>query len=202
MSEEDRPLVASVLSLIGGILIFSDGAVLSSFGAAVRATGYSRFGGLIGDLADAGLLMGILVFVLALAVYESPDAHRGLGIAILSLSLLSLLGGGGFVIGAILGSLGGILAILHVDPAPLPAPYAPVSGWSERACPACGSPLAPGAIYCHTCGQAVPPATGGAPPLPIPSADLWGRTHQRCPTCARVVPVQSTTCPGCGQKLA
>jgi hypothetical protein len=202
MAEEDRPVAALVLSLAGGILIFADGAALSSLGAGVRTLGYTRLDGLIGDLAAVGLLFGIVVFVLALAVYHNSDAHVGYGIAILSLSLLSMFGGGGFVIGSLLGSLGGILAILHVVPAPLPAPYAPVGGWSERACPACGSPLAPGAIYCHTCGQAVPPATGGPAPLPIPSPDAWGRTHQRCPECSRVVPLQSPTCPRCGQKFS
>ncbi|HTP53838.1 MAG TPA: zinc ribbon domain-containing protein [Thermoplasmata archaeon] len=194
-------MAASALSAVGAVLVFLEGVYLTMVSNAVSRLGYLSLSGVIAELAAVGIVAGMLVFVLALVAYSNPDAHTGCGIAILSVSLLSLFGGGGFLVGALLGSVGGILAILHVVPTELGGSYAPVGGWSDRSCPACGSPLAFGAVYCHTCGQPVPPATGGPAPLPIPSPEDWGRTHRTCPSCHRVVPVRSATCPGCGVAL-
>jgi bacteriorhodopsin len=58
-----------------------------------------------------GLIMGALVIVFALHMRSKPADRKTYGVLILVFSLVSFIGMGGFLIGAILGFVGGVLAI-------------------------------------------------------------------------------------------
>jgi len=58
------------------------------------------------------LISGILILLSSVLFYSKPKDHIAWGIVIIIFSALSLFGMGGFVLGALLGLAGGILAIV------------------------------------------------------------------------------------------
>ncbi|WXG46279.1 MAG: DUF6114 domain-containing protein [Candidatus Atabeyarchaeum deiterrae] len=134
---EERPDVAMILSLIGGILI-----VISSF-MMFMMIGYGwighgmmgpfgdmmgSLGGIMGGYMDMmesfgipfgfmvgcsliGIVSGILIIVGASMLNARPQDHYAWGIVILAFSVISFLGMAGFFVGAILGIIGGALAM-------------------------------------------------------------------------------------------
>jgi len=134
VSSEERPDIAVILSLIGGILILLGGAIMSMmfiygggfFGMMGGMMG--GFGGMMGGYAGmmgsigipfgfmsglslVGLVSGILVIVGAVMLNSRPAEHEAWGIIILVFSAVSFLGMGGFLVGAILGIVGGAFAL-------------------------------------------------------------------------------------------
>ncbi|MCL4436373.1 MAG: DUF6114 domain-containing protein [Thaumarchaeota archaeon] len=132
MSSQGSPGTAFALSLIGGILMLVSGGLSSmwfmsgsqGFGG-MMGGGYGGmmggYGGMMGGfgvpfgfmsgLSLLGLVSGILVIIGALMLNTRPAEHTTWGIIILIFSIISLLGMGGFFIGAILGIVGGALAL-------------------------------------------------------------------------------------------
>ena len=118
---------AFVLSLIGGTLILSSGAMsflmLTYYGADFgwmwgMMGGYMGMMGSIGfpfgsflGLTLIGLVCGIIVTIGAVMLNSRPSEHRSWGIVILIFSIISFVGMGGFFIGAMLGVAGGALAL-------------------------------------------------------------------------------------------
>lgn len=179
------PNGAYILSLIGGIFIILAGLVYVAI-AAVASSVYSSLGlGGIGAAAASilivyavvALILGFLVIYGAIQLKRRPEGARTWGVLILVFSLISIIGGGGFYIGLILGLIGGILAIVWRPPAPMmgqgpmgqpmwgaPPPMAPppgaapaAGGAGQRFCASCGSPNAAGTQFCAKCGAAMPP---------------------------------------------
>ncbi len=129
MSTPPRPEAAFLLSLIGGILILLGSAVVMmwalggmlGWGGAMESMmgGYSgMMGGIgfsgtafFGGMSLVGLVAGIVVLVGSVLLYSRPRQTSSWGILILVFSVLSLFGMGGFFIGAILGLVGGALAL-------------------------------------------------------------------------------------------
>ena len=127
MSYENRPTLAAIISLIGGILMILSGAIFSMFGL----TGFGMMGGyrgmmggywgMMGDFGFPfgftmvfsliGLVSGVLVIIGALMLYTRPLEHTVWGIIVLVFSIISFLGMGGFFVGAILGIIGGAFAL-------------------------------------------------------------------------------------------
>jgi len=124
----ERPKAAFILSLLAGILILANGILAGlavSFVASVGGASLSSaemFG-----LAKSALTMlqvltvivsffGVIILLGALTLYYNPAHRKGWGIAIIILSLLSILVGGGFLVGLILGVIGGALAIAWKPP--------------------------------------------------------------------------------------
>ena len=66
-----------------------------------------------------GLIFAILVLVGAVMLWMKPKSHVAAGVIILLFSLFSIISTGGFIIGLILGIVGGILAIVWKPPAPM-----------------------------------------------------------------------------------
>ena len=62
-------------------------------------------------LAEIGLISGLIVLVGAVMIYSGPERVTAWGMLILASSIVSLFGMGGFFVGAILGAIGGILAL-------------------------------------------------------------------------------------------
>lgn len=139
MSEIEKPTIAFVLSLIGGIFILLGGGLMSmmgSFGYGSMMNGYWGNGGMMGGygygpgfgmmggygfggmFGIAGIIFGMAVIVSAFSLYSNPLNHSKWGLVILVFSLLSIFGSAmaGFGIGLILGVFGGILALTWKPP--------------------------------------------------------------------------------------
>jgi hypothetical protein len=113
----EKPTKAFTLSLTAGILILINAVLL---GVAAR-----WFPGIIPtlpgssgndttfliDLATVGLIFGVLVLLGALMLYSKPVNKKAWGIIIIVFSIPSVITGGGFIIGFILGIIGGKLAL-------------------------------------------------------------------------------------------
>ncbi len=118
---------AFVLSLIAGILILLS-SIMSLLMLAYYGASFGFFWGMMGGymgmmgslgvpfgsfigLILVGLVCGILVIIGAAMLNSHPAEHRSWGIIILIFSIISLVGMGGFFIGALLGIAGGALAL-------------------------------------------------------------------------------------------
>ena len=126
MSNEQKPAVPFALSLFSGILTLIGGLtmkylriwrfqyverVMRGYGYAFAAgPGYfSPFISLVGML---GIVFGVIVIVSAVMLNRQPKQHMTWGILILTFSILGIFGGlGGYLVGLILGIVGGALAM-------------------------------------------------------------------------------------------
>jgi uncharacterized protein DUF6114 len=105
------------------------------------------------------VFFGLLLLILAFAIYTKPEYHTGLGIAVIILSLFSVFGGGGFLLGILLGVIGGILAIVFEesdDDDPFPGSAGPRPA---GICWNCAKSLTPGSPVCSFCGTPVKPGS-------------------------------------------
>lgn len=111
-----------LFSLIGGILILLGS--LTIFGCGIGGCGIGYMGsmmnymmggfGLLGFLSYMsliGIVSGLVIIYGAFMIKNKPKETRTWGTLILIFSLISLLNMGGFLIGAILGIIGGIFAL-------------------------------------------------------------------------------------------
>jgi hypothetical protein len=102
------PIVAYMLALIAGVLVVLNGLLLLMVGATL---GIAMFDGGLA-FGPIGVLLGAIIIYAAVHLNAQPTEHMGWGAAIIVLSVVSLvLVGGGFILGFILGLIGGILAI-------------------------------------------------------------------------------------------
>jgi len=116
-----------VLSLIGGALILINGIMsfmMLTFYGSDFSWMWGMMGGYQGMMGSMGfpfgsfmglmlvaLVCGILVIIGAVMINVRPNEHRSWGIVIIVFSTISFLGMGGFLVGAILGIVGGALAL-------------------------------------------------------------------------------------------
>jgi hypothetical protein len=155
VSDEERPLWAFALSLFAGLLMLVEGVFLSIVGSVASGSGALAVGAVLGGLGFLGALFGVFVVIFAILLFANPDSHVGYGIAILILSLISIVGGGGFILGLALGVIGGILAIIfEPDEFALPE-LAPVRVVAKvaRVCTYCETMIPAGAPNCPNCHQ-------------------------------------------------
>ena len=117
MSQNEKPTKAFALSLIAGILILTN--------AASVATAATWFPWIIPTLpgssgndttilysvAAVGLVCGVLVLFGAMMLRNRPANKKAWGIVIVVFSIPSVVTGGGFIIGFILGIIGGASAL-------------------------------------------------------------------------------------------
>ncbi len=130
-----RPAVAFILVLIGGIFIFLVGLALAGIGIVenyaaagfAQATGaspvasFNPFLGLFAGVSAltviagaVGLVAGIATIVSAVKLHSADAVKvRRWSIAALILSVISLAGGGGLVVGFLLALIGGILGLIY-----------------------------------------------------------------------------------------
>lgn len=119
---------AMALTVIGAALILIQSVYNIAFG---RFLFYPVWGGpdvSLRVLGGLGVAIAILLEIFAAALYFAPRHHVFLGVAILTLALLSLYTGGGFLAGAFLAYVGSLIAVFaSVAPArrawnaPMPA---------------------------------------------------------------------------------
>lgn len=138
MASYETPSIAFILSLIGGILMliggiisslwFMSGGFNTSYSGMMGGGMMGGFGGMMNGyesfmhgfgmplgymsgLSLIGLIAGVIVLIGAIMLNASPKDRATWGIIILVFSVVSLLGMGGFFIGALLGIAGGALAL-------------------------------------------------------------------------------------------
>lgn len=116
MNKYEKPTKAFLLSLIAGIFIIINTALL---GVATRwfpeiiptIPGLENDTTVLYRLTAIGLLLGILVLLGALLLRIKPANKKAWGILIIVFSIPSVITGGGFIIGFILGIIGGALTL-------------------------------------------------------------------------------------------
>ena len=148
MSTETRAVAPFVLSLIGGVFILLGAIVTSMFtfgSATIVGSMSSSMSGMMGRMNSGmwmgmmmggmmgiypvfsiiGLASGALVILGAVMLYSRPFEKDLWGAVIIAFSILGILGGmGGFMIGLVLGIVGGALALAW-HPTPKTALSAP-----------------------------------------------------------------------------
>lgn len=124
MSTSGTSSAAFALSLVSGILILLGAGV----GLMWYSVGFPFFQGMMGGFpgmmpwfgffspmflifAVLGLVSGVTILTGAIMMNSRPEQRRTWGIVVLVFAIVSLLGMGGFIIGAILGIVGGALAL-------------------------------------------------------------------------------------------
>ncbi len=131
MATNQGPILSYVLSLVGGLIIliasivnlvwFGSGAPnFGGFGGFMRGMmdGYHNFMGSYGSsygflagISLLGLICGVIVVIGAVMLRVQPREHVIWATVIIVFSAVSLVGMGGFFIGAILGIIGGAFAL-------------------------------------------------------------------------------------------
>ena len=124
---------AFALSLIGGIVItigsvfgmglgvvgrpffWGMGGMMGGYYGGMMGGGYyygtGGYYGMMYALEGVGLIAGVLVIIFALMMRSRPADRHTYGALVLAFSLISFVGMGGFLIGAVIGLVGGILAL-------------------------------------------------------------------------------------------
>ena len=128
----ERPIAAAVISALGGLLILLYGVVLIAAASIilrflpVPLQGQaSDIGSLLRIWGVIGVILGGLILLLGLLMLAKPARAKPLGIAVLVLSLASITGGAGLLVGLVLGLVGGILGIVFKPTPRAPFPAAP-----------------------------------------------------------------------------
>jgi len=117
MSRSEKPTKAFRLSLIAGILILSNtvllGAAATWFPWVIPTLPGSSANDttLLYNLTAVVLIFGVLVLFGAIMLYSKPANKKAWGIIVIVFSIPSVVTGGGFIIGFILGIIGGALAL-------------------------------------------------------------------------------------------
>jgi hypothetical protein len=128
-SSQSYPTTAFILALVGGILMVLCGLLLVAVSTIIiphlppsdfntnstvtlsRASIQGLASFVVGALGVFGLISGAIVVASAVMLQASPARRRTWGVLILVFSALSFLGLGGFVAGAVLGIVGGAMAL-------------------------------------------------------------------------------------------
>ena len=127
VKSSDYPKTAAILALAGGMIMVLGGAIFIGVASFViphinlsnltvpqgmsRASLPGLISGVLTVMGGFGLVCGAIVLVSATMLLAKVGARRTWGILILVFSVLSFVGLGGFVVGAILGIVGGVLAL-------------------------------------------------------------------------------------------
>jgi len=185
---EEKPTIAFIVSLLGGLFIVLAGLLILAAAVVLSKItsmsfpmpmpfmiqGLQDFMELVGGIET---LFGLVVIVGAILLNAHPENHVTWGVFIILFSLISIVGSGGFVIGLVLGFIGGVLAIIWNPPSPAaggplvyPQPPYQSQGYGQPGYPLAGyqtpyqqqhptNPPAPTAQarYCSRCGASVNP---------------------------------------------
>ena len=123
----EYPRTASIIALVGGIIITLSGVLFVAVSALVLPNitypnvsvpqGLSPsaipglVSGFVGLMGIFGLVSGAVVLVSSVMLLTRPSQTRTWSVLILVFSVLSFFGMGGFIVGAVLGIVGGALVL-------------------------------------------------------------------------------------------
>jgi len=108
--------ISSGLSLAGGIIILVGATVswiwhVSFFPQMGWMMGGPPFAAMTAGVSIVGIVSGAMVVLGGIMMYAKPHETPKWGVLVLIFSVISLFGMGGFLIGAVLGIIGGVLAV-------------------------------------------------------------------------------------------
>lgn len=117
MNQNEKRDNAFLLSLVAGIFIISNTALLG-----IATTWFPELiptlPGTTGNdttvlyrLTAIGLILGVFVLLGAILLHSKPGHRKAWGMMIVAFSIPSVITGGGFIIGFILGIIGGAFAV-------------------------------------------------------------------------------------------
>jgi len=117
LKKEPRYTLSTILSVAGGILIIFSATIFSFWHIALfphmeSMMGTTQFANSTNLAILVRVVLGGVVTAGALLMYKKPNQIRIWGVIVLIFSGTSLVGLGDFVVGAIFGIVGGILAIV------------------------------------------------------------------------------------------
>jgi len=126
----EYPRTGSILALAGSILMVLGGVLFLALSVFILPNlnysnlkvppGITNMAGLVsgavGVVGVFGLACGIIVLASSVMLRTNPSQHKTWGVLILVFSILSFVGLGGFVVGAILGVVGGIMTLTWKAP--------------------------------------------------------------------------------------
>jgi len=125
---ESFPNGASVLAMVGGCLMIVAGLLVLGLGvfviphlnpsvfgngtASIPVQNMPSFvGSVLAGVGSFGLISGVIVLGSGIMLRVKPDQSAVWGLLMLIFSVLSFFGTGGFIIGAILGIVGGVMTL-------------------------------------------------------------------------------------------
>jgi hypothetical protein len=127
----EYPNIPSILALVGGALIVLFDIFLLTISAVILPhLNYTNFtpprgymgnpgaiaAGFVGAIAAFGLICGIIVKMSAVLLRLKPNQRQTWGILVLVFSVLGFFGFGGFIVGSVLGIVGGIMTLRWKPP--------------------------------------------------------------------------------------
>lgn len=141
-------ITAGVLIILYGVFILSTTPLMEKFQKEMeKEVGedlpFEFIGKLLIIFSIVGIIFGILVSLGGIMIYNRPSQSRMWGTVVLIFSILSIFGGGGFLVGMILGIIGGILAITWSKP----------KIKEKRTCLNCGRMVPIDHAFCPYCGK-------------------------------------------------
>jgi len=122
----EYPNIPSILALVGGALIILVDIFLLTISVVILPhLNYTNFApprgytgnpgalaaGFVGAIAVFGLICGIIVTMSAVLLRLKPNQRQTWGILVLVFSILGFFGFGGFIVGSVLGIVGGIMTL-------------------------------------------------------------------------------------------
>lgn len=110
---QPRPIVSLGLSVVVGILILVNGFAITS----IRAINFTGPRDLLAIFAAIGYMQSMVVLAAAVMLLAMPRRHGFWGFVVIVFSVASIVVGGGFILGSMLGSIGGALAMTWEPPA-------------------------------------------------------------------------------------
>ncbi|HVH14961.1 MAG TPA: DUF6114 domain-containing protein [Candidatus Angelobacter sp.] len=129
----EYPNISSILALVGGaMIVLVDIFLLVVSIVVLPHLNYTNFNsprgytgtpgalaaGFVGATSVFGLICGIIVTMSAVLLRLKPSQRQTWGILVLVFSILGFFGFGGFIVGSILGIVGGIMTLRWKPPPP------------------------------------------------------------------------------------
>jgi hypothetical protein len=113
LQAKNYPKAGFYLTALGGILMFFEGLAAIFFRSLYYGINVDFWAGL------SNVIIGIILIIIAsivsgaaVSLLVKPELRKTAGASIILFSLIGLLFGGGWVIGSVLGIIGGLLAIM------------------------------------------------------------------------------------------
>lgn len=106
----EAPTLAFFAVFLGGLMVLLQGLVLLTGAGSAFSVGVALAPSLATQFGGVGVTLGIGIVAAGFALHENPGSRRQVGVVTVVLGLLSLVAGGGFLLGLGLSVAGGLMA--------------------------------------------------------------------------------------------